>query len=63
MSAKRQKPPNIKNFGKDHHRKKFNKGNVNQPAQSLIGSKPMELKNKNSNGVQEREPFECWDCG
>ena len=52
-SIKRQKHQYLNNFGKDLWRKKLSKGNVNRPAQSHIGLKPMELNNKITSGVKE----------
>ena len=53
----------LNNFGKDHQRKKFSKGNVNQLTKSQTTSKPMDFNNKKTSGIKERESMKCWGCG
>ena len=46
IKGKKQKPAYLKNFGRDHQRKKFNKSKESQTAQSQVGSKQLDGDNK-----------------
>ena len=53
----------MKNFGRDHQRKKFNKPKESQTAQSQVASKQIDGDNKKEGTVKMREPLKCWGCG
>ena len=53
----------MKNFGRDHQWKKFNKTKESQIAHSQVGSKQIKGENKKEGAVQMREPLKCWGCG
>ena len=46
IKRKKQKPAYLKNYGRDHRRKKFNKPKESQTAQSQVGSKQLDGDNK-----------------
>ena len=63
FKGKRQKPEYLRNFGRDHQRKKFNKPKESQTAQSQVASKQVEGNNKKEGTVRMKEPLKCWGCG
>lgn len=63
MGSKIQKHDYLNNFGKGRQRKKFNKGNLNESTKPQTSYKPMDVNNKKTSGVKEREPLKCWGCG
>ena len=52
FKGKRPKPTYLRNFGRDHQRKKFNKPKESQTAQSQVASKPVEGNNKKEGTVR-----------
>ena len=57
FKGKKHKPAYLKNFGRDHQRKKFNKPKEIQTAQSQVGSKQIDGDNKKEGTVKMREPL------
>ena len=51
FKGKRPKPAYLRNFGRDHQRKKFNKPKESQTAQSQVASKQVEGNNKKEGTV------------
>ena len=58
-SGKRKKPAYLKNFGRNHQRKKFTKNRENNPAQSQTGSKQIDGNSKREGTIKMREPLKC----
>ena len=63
FKGNKQKPAYLKNFGRDHQRKKFNKTKESQTAQSQVGSKQIDGDNNKEGAVKMWEPVKCWGCG
>ena len=63
FKGRTQKPAYLKNFGRDHQRKKFNKPKESKTAQSQVASKQIDGDNKKEGTVKMREPLKCWVCG
>ena len=53
----------MKNFGRDHQRKNFNKPKESQTAQSQVALKQVDGDNKKEGTVRMKEPLKCWGCG
>ena len=63
FKGRKPKPASLKNFGRDHQRKKFNKPRESKNAQSQVASKPIEGDSKKEGTTRMKEPLKCWGCG
>ena len=63
FKGRKHKPAYLKNFGRDHQRKNFNKPRESQTAQSQVASKPTEGDSKKEGTSRIKEPLKCWGCG
>lgn len=50
----------LKNFGRDHQHKKFDKVVVNQQATSQVGLKVANMNVRKGNGDREKGELKCW---